>query len=262
MLGRLLGDLRRGLAARKSEQRLDAAARPAGALDASTQAAPTKPSNKKVASYRPGVFDVNDIDSAKRIILTGEAGTTTEARWQCETPYLVEEIGRALELNEKSCVLDYGCGVGRIARALIERYRCFVVGVDISASMRALALEYVNSERFAVCAPEMLDQTVLHGFRVTHAYACWVIQHCALPDQDLARIDSALADRARLFILSTDHRCVPTDAGWVDDGISIEELLTKRFDAISKEGLPAAVSTPEVARCSYLMTLCKKPRPG
>lgn len=80
----------------------------------------------KVATYRPDVFDGTDIDSAMRIILTEEAGTTTEERWQRETPYLVNEIGRALELDAQSRVLDYGCGIGRIAKGLIDRYGCRV----------------------------------------------------------------------------------------------------------------------------------------
>ena len=96
--------------------------------------------------YQPKVFEVNNLESAMGIILTPERGTTTGERWEYETPYLVDEIGRALQLDGNSCVLDYGCGVGRIAKGLIERYNCFVLGVDISTSMRQLAPEYVKSD--------------------------------------------------------------------------------------------------------------------
>jgi len=34
------------------------------------------------ATYTPSVFDVRDVDEARRIILTPEAGTTTDERWQ------------------------------------------------------------------------------------------------------------------------------------------------------------------------------------
>src|SRR5260221_8560231 len=101
----------------------------------------------KAPIYRPDIFEVSDLESAMQIILTPETGTTTQERWEYETPYLVNEIGRTLGLDDNSCVLDYGCGVGRIARGLIERYHCFVIGVDISTGMRQLAPEYVKSDR-------------------------------------------------------------------------------------------------------------------
>src|SRR5689334_11703310 len=97
--------------------------------------------------YHPDIFEVDDIESAKQIILTPEVGTTTQERWERETPFLVEEIGRALGLDENSCVLDYGCGIGRLAKGLIERYQCFVIGMDISTGMLLLAPKYVWSER-------------------------------------------------------------------------------------------------------------------
>jgi len=209
-------------------------------------------------TYRPDIFDVNDLESAKQIILTQEPGTTTEERWEYETPYLVDEIGRALGLDHRSCVLDYGCGIGRIARGLIERYGCSVVGVDISTSMRQLAPGYVQSDRFAACAPGMLDRMIAQGFRATHACACWVIQHCEAPAVDLARIDSALVSNGRLFVLNNNDRCVPTDQGWASDGISVEKLLTEKFDKLAKGNLPEAITTSEIANCSFTMTLCKR----
>lgn len=218
----------------------------------------SKTTTTKALTYRPEVFEVDDLESAMRVILTPEPGTTTPERWEYETPYLVSEIGRALGLDDQSCVLDYGCGIGRIAKGLIERHNCFVVGVDISTSMRQLAPRYVQSDRFAACAPEMLDRMIARGFRATHACACWVIQHCLAPETDLVRIDSALASDGRLFVLNSNHRCVPTDHGWASDGISVEELLTARFEKIAKGDLPEVITTPEIANCSYTMTLRKR----
>lgn len=213
---------------------------------------------KKAVTYRPQIFEVEDLESAKRIILTPEPGTTTEERWEDETPYLAAEIGKALGLDQASCVIDYGCGIGRVAKRLIERYGCAVVGVDISLSMRQLAPAYVASDRFTACAPEMLDRMVAQGFRATHACACWVIQHCALPEIDLARIDSALASDGLLFVLNNNHRCVPTDHGWANDGVSIETLLTEKFDKVAKSRLPEVITTAEIANGSFIMTLRKR----
>lgn len=211
-----------------------------------------------VPTYRPEIFEVSDLESAMQIILTQETGMTTQERWEYETPYLVDEISRTLGLDEKSCVLDYGCGVGRIARGLIERHKCFVIGVDISTSMRQLAPEYVKSDRFSICAPAMLDRMVARGLRVTHAYACWVIQHCLAPEADLARIDSALANDGRLFVLNSNHRFVPTDHGWASDGVSVEKILTGRFEKIAKGDLPEVITSAEIANSCYTMTLRKR----
>ena len=208
--------------------------------------------------YQPAIFDVNDLGSAMAIILTPEGDTTTQERWETETPYLIDEIGQALNLNDNSCVLDYGCGVGRIAKGLIERFNCAVLGVDISQGMRQLAPGYVNSVRFAACAPALLDRMIAQGFRATHACACWVIQHCLDPDKDLARIDAALAGNGKLFVLNSSHRYVPTDHGWASDGLSVEDLLDARFERIAKRAIPAAITTPEIANTCYMTTLRKR----
>ena len=44
------------------------------------------------ANYTPAIFDVRDVDEARRIILTAEAGTTTDERWAKETPWLADRI--------------------------------------------------------------------------------------------------------------------------------------------------------------------------
>jgi SAM-dependent methyltransferase len=213
---------------------------------------------KKGVTYQPARFEVPDLESAMGIILTPETGISTRERWEYETPYLVDAIGKALGIDANSCVLDYGCGVGRIAKGLIDRYGCFVVGVDISRSMRQLAPGYVNSNRFSACTPEMLDCMVKQGFRATHACACWVIQHCFAPDKDLARIDATLAENGKLFVLNNISRCVPTDRGWTSDGLSVEDMLTTRFEKLSKGDLPEVIATPEIAQSSYMMTVRKR----
>ena len=214
--------------------------------------------SERKLTYRPEIFDVKDVASAMNIILTPEVGTTTEERWQYETPFLVDEMGRETGLDDRAFVLDYGCGIGRIAKGLIERYGCRVIGVDISAGMRELAPRYVASDRFAVCSPEMFDGMVARGLRATHACACWVIQHCVAPQVDLKRIDSALSAGGQLYIVSSTYRCVPSDAGWVDDGVSMEDLFTARFDQRMKRVLPDVISTPQLAETSYTMVLEKR----
>src|SRR5262249_29871734 len=95
-------------------------------------------------TYNPEIFSVRNVREPKALILTAET-STTDARWEQETPLLCGLIDARAKIGPETVVLDYGCGIGRMSKALIERYGCRVIGVDISPSMRALAVEYVGS---------------------------------------------------------------------------------------------------------------------
>lgn len=209
--------------------------------------------------YSPAVFHTSDIEKAKYIILTPTPDMTTDERWEIETRNLTEELGLALKLNAESCILDFGCGIGRIAKALIERYGCSVVGVDISENMRKFSIDYVNSERFTACDPAALDQMIKEGFHATGAYACWVLQHCHAPENEIERIHSTLAPGSLFFVLNSNNRLVPTDGGWASDDISIENLLTKKFEKISRFSVSELVVSKTLANQSYGMLLKARP---
>jgi SAM-dependent methyltransferase len=85
-------------------------------------------------TYNPHIFDAIGEGHAKGIILTPEGGARTLERWEIETPYLVNLILNRVNLDRNSLVLDYGCGIGRIAKELIKQTGCHVIGVDISPS--------------------------------------------------------------------------------------------------------------------------------
>lgn len=200
-------------------------------------------------TYSPAIFNVGDVESAKRIILTTEGGLTTDERWRVETPYLLSLIERTMDLGEDSVVLDYGCGIGRMSKALIERFGCRVVGVDISVSMRALAAAYVSSDKFAAVAPDMLT----HFKYFDAALAIWVLQHCYDVEADIARISKSLNLGGRLFVVNDRRRIVPTrEAGWVNDGKDVLEVLSD--DGFSGDGpqpLEAAAIGELIAAASY-----------
>jgi cyclopropane fatty-acyl-phospholipid synthase-like methyltransferase len=180
---------------------------------------------------------------------------TTDQRWEFETNKLVLELGRSFALDQGSTLVDYGCGVGRLAKGLIDRYACRVIGVDISAKMRKLAHEYVASDRFTVCDPQTLDAMISEGFLADHAYACWVLQHCMAPHEDIARIRAGLKPDGRLFVLNSVHRWLPTGSGWKADEISIEALLSSSFDVIAKSGVRHLVGSAAIANESYALLL-------
>jgi SAM-dependent methyltransferase len=203
-------------------------------------------------THRPEIFEVTSIDEARRIILTPD-GATTDQRWATETPWLVGHLGGHLAPRPDSVLLDYGCGIGRVAKPLIERFGCTVVGVDSSRSMRLLAPHYVVSERFVVCSPEGLDQLLDHGLTCDAGYAIWALQHCAWPDQDVARIRRALRPGGSLAVVNARQRLVPVDGGWLDDGVSIEALLDANgFAALASDELPVEAAPPAVIAHAFV----------
>src|SRR5665811_598275 len=110
----------------------------------------------------------------------------------------------------------------RDRKALIDRFGCSVVGVDISKSMRSLAREYVDSDRFKVCAPECLEAL---NQKFDAAIAIWVLQHCFDPKATIDQIHSGLKSDGRMFVVNDHHRIVPCREGWVSDGKDVLALI-------------------------------------
>lgn len=218
-----------------------------------------KPENQRGSPVRhkPEVFDTASIESAKRIILTPEAGTTTAERWELETPFLTRDISARLALTAASCVLDYGCGIGRLSKALIEATGCTVIGVDASAAMRRFAVEYVDSPRFICCSIDSFDVLVQQGLRADHAIAIWVLQHCLHPEVDIRRIISGLKSSGGFYVLNNRHRAVPSDRGWINDGIDIGNMLDSTFDLIEEYRLPVSVTAEAIAALTSIKVLRK-----
>jgi SAM-dependent methyltransferase len=176
-------------------------------------------------TYSNKVYDVRSEDEARAIILTSIDGMSTEERWKTETPYLRELISSKIDCSRH--ILDYGCGVGRLSKAFIEACPgAWVIGADTSWSMRALANNYVRSERFLACPPPWLD-----GSYVTESAICvWVLQHCQKPQEDIDRISETLISGGELFVLNEMRRCVPVEGGLFEsDDINIRDLLRDSF---------------------------------
>ena len=209
-------------------------------------------------TYRPDVFDVATEHQARQIILTPERGTTTDERWQKETPFLVEDISKHLSLTTSTCLLDYGCGIGRLAKPLIEKHGCRVVGADVSPSMRLLAPGYVLSDRFLIWSPEVLDQMIAKGFRADAAICCWVIQHVPEPAKTIAQIAATLKDGALLYSLNQIMRAVPTDRGWIDDRFDMRTALRQSFKEEQSHTLPPTATTPQLSAGSMIQILRKR----
>jgi SAM-dependent methyltransferase len=196
------------------------------------------------AHYDPGVFTrVTTILDAKRIILTPEQHLTTEERWQRETPHVCDLIERAVTLDPGSLVVDYGCGIGRLSREVVARHGCQVIGVDIAANMRGLASSYVASDNFVACSSSM---AVRLGVRADLVLAVWVLQHIAQLASELDLIKSILRPGGHLFVINEgSSRFVPSNIGWVHDGLDVRLMLGERFTAVGSGVLDPDVVGPQ-----------------
>ena len=212
------------------------------------------------ARYYPQIFDVVDTRAAKAIILTDEGpGADPDQRWERETPYVLELLRIGLPLSADSVVLDYGCGIGRIAKAMIAATGCSVIGLDISPSMRILAVEYVASDRFMAVSPVEFDLLLRAGLRVHAAIAVWVLQHCFAPAHDIARLRASLMRDGRAFVLNMPKRAIPAtqDAAphdaksgekffWASDNLDVAALLRAAF-RVDAHGAPDKSRAPNMA---------------
>lgn len=202
-------------------------------------------------TYNPGVFNVGSFAEARGIILTPEGESGTDERWISETPYLADLFCEHAPLNEQSLVLDYGCGIGRLAKELIRKTGCRVVGVDISPSMRAFAAHYVNSPKFVACAPDMLD--LFPAFDA--ALSVWVLQHCLQPETDTALMVAKLKQDAPLFVVNNSHRALPVMQGneraWAEDGKDVLAILSAQVRMDVNGNLDPAIVPDVLARNAY-----------
>jgi len=191
--------------------------------------------------YRREIFSAKNMQEARHVILTPEQDATVDQRWERETPVMADMLGQVFNLEDSKTVLDYGCGIGRISKALIEIYGCSVLGVDISTEMHQLAYEYVNSERFSVCYPEILERMSKDGFSADFATSIYVLQHTLKPAIEIARIHNALKPGGKLVVLNNNQRCIPTNQGWVNDGKDVRNMLRNCFREVGSLKLPTEV---------------------
>lgn len=222
------------------------------------------------ARYMPEIFSVPDLAQARAIILTPEGpGGDTETRWAHETPYLRDLIQAQLGLRPGHVLIDFGCGVGRLAKPLIEATGCSVIGVDISPEMRALAMDYVGSDRFLAVSPAQLDFLTKAGLRAEAAIAIWVLQHCLDPAKEIARIECSLAPGGGCFVLNMPKRAIPAlleqggarSFAWASDGVDVAALLRGQFEP-GATGVAGGPGVPHMGDAgAYWMRLHRRAPP-
>ena len=207
--------------------------------------------------YTPEVFDRASIEDAKQIILTAEDSSTQE-RWEKESPYIAQRIINFMQIGKDDLIIDFGCGIGRISKELIQRTGCKVIGVDISKSMRSQAVEYVNDERFTAISPDLLEQMLKKGLRVNGIVCIWVLQHIPKPQKQISMLHNLLQKDGKLFLLNNLRSALPTNVGWVDEGSDIKALMKESFIESFMDVLPAMISSKKISENSFMAGYCLK----
>ena len=145
-------------------------------------------------------------------------------------------------------MIDYGCGIGRLSKALVERFGCKVLGVDISVGMRTHAPRYVGSSAFSVVSRGVLEAMAARGLCADAAISVWVLQHCPLPRDDVRLLASALKPQGGLGVVNSKRRWVPTvEKSWIQDGQDGAAILGEVFSATRTAELDATIVDQEVA---------------
>ena len=206
-----------------------------------------------IEDYSNKVYDVRDMQQAKNIILTPQSGMTVEDRWQTETPYLIDLILEKVPDISHGRVLDFGCGVGRMSKALMDKLGYVAVtGVDTSWSMRALAENYVRNDRFFACSSLSLESLIYQGCNYNLGICTWVLQHCLHLELDLKLIGEALSGGGYLFVVNDKKRIVPNQrGGWSDDGLDIRKMLRERTEVIEEGAMDPKVVGEDVSRGTF-----------
>jgi SAM-dependent methyltransferase len=209
-------------------------------------------------TYAPQIFEVPNEVAARNIILTPGFGHDTDHRWTTETPYFGAILAGELQPTEQSVVVDFGCGIGRLAKELIARTGCHVIGVDISYSMRILGMQYVESPHFTTVSPTAFSAMIDAGLRCDAVFSVWVLQHCLRPTEEIDLLHRCLKPDGKACVVNNLTRAIPThESGWVNDGVDVLKLLTERFSVQTLAKLDPAILKQEAVDDSFLAILQK-----
>lgn len=200
--------------------------------------------------YSKRIFHQPNEEAAKGVILTPEVGLSPDQRWTLETQYLKEKLVFESKFSgPQSLVIDYGCGIGRMARVLPHT----ILGVDFSMTMRRQSETYVCRDEFSAITPEVFDQLVTHGLQADGAYAIWVLQHVQYPEKAVFSLFVALKPEAPFYVVNKSNRAVPTETqGWQDDGIDIRQVLNEYFTPIFEEPMPQKLAAEGAFFAKYI----------
>jgi ubiquinone/menaquinone biosynthesis C-methylase UbiE len=182
--------------------------------------------------YNPNLFTPKDLNHAKDIVITPDPNDPL--KFENFTNEAIRLITNANIINETSCVVDFGCGMGRMSKAIVDNFNCEVVGIDINLSMLKLATMYVaNHTKFVTCNNVGNDNVI------DVCLAMFVIQHVLDPTQEIKKIADILKPNGYFVLLNESKlRLVPGGLAednsivWFTDGFDIYPEVEKYFNKV------------------------------
>ncbi len=186
-------------------------------------------------------FKPKDLKSGVSAVTGHCNNVPAEKRYQEETPLFAKKIIELLPKDiERPCVMDYGCGVGRLAKeVLAQRPETTMYCIDDSRHMLGLATDNLSShaKHTYFLLPHELEPPIIARNQLDVVYCVYVLQHMpAIEIRDaIQRMYYYLKDDGKLFYCSSDYRmCVRYDNdNFYDDrflGVNLQEELSRFFE--------------------------------
>lgn len=210
-------------------------------------------------NYNPDFFIPTSVEHAKNIILTPE-DSSVDDRWEKETVWTKNVVSSLMNITPDSVVLDWGCGIGRISKMLIDTFGCQVVGVDLQPKMLEYAKEYVNSDKFTTLEHKDIF-TFFPKDKFTHVFSCWVFQHSNKAQYEIPLIYQSMKDNSQLFVLECNSKAIPHMNGYYDDNVSTRNILEKFYDMNALGVIPIHITTKKISEMSWWGILKKRFKP-
>ena len=205
--------------------------------------------------YDSTFFTPTNLEHAKNLILTPE-DSSIENRWEIETSWTLETIKLFSSINKDSVVLDWGCGIGRISKILIETFDCKVMGIDIEPKMLGYAIDYVNSENFSILSYDNLFKTMPKK-HFTHAIGIWAFQHSNRLQVEIPLIYESMKNNSELFVIDMMKKCIPEKNGFYTDNVETREILSRFYEPIVLGKIPIKYTTKKIQEMSWWALLRK-----
>ena len=137
-------------------------------------------------------------------------------------------------INKDSLILDFGCGDGKIAKTIIEKFDCNIIGVDIAKKAREIASKN-NPKNFKTLSPKQFQESVINGLRFDMALVLDVIEYSPSPIVDLSLIKASLKDDALVYLTTSKDNKIPTKDGFLNLDTNKDEIISFLLKSVGED---------------------------